>query len=385
MQGKIFPDKTLDFNVLHLAFNTFYLHYKAIVGIRASARFLHNVSLSNIIPETNAGGIKHLLVPESSLLSAYIWREMPELDIYTLMQDGCVYRKSSVINSGKAMRIMHDTLLLPGDYLRIHTNPRRYTNQLSAINWDDHIIYDDIDFVVLNKPAGIPTVPTVDNFYENVVVAVAKHMKIPRFFPPQRLDTDTSGLLILGKTTEFAAFFSHMIRKRLVKKTYRVLIGGVNISDEDLKVDESVVHYTGIAKENMRNFSAEEGPETRRCELKIIARSDTVEASYEDWMTNILDYQKSSASNKILDSLDAYFGMPGGPHSPLLSFTELEVELITGRTHQIRGQLQELGSRPGKSFHIAGDNRYIGPTTSAVHGNRNKSNPFLGLQVSFQM
>ena len=72
-----------------------------------------------------------------------------------------------IIKGKTAARLAHDTMVTPGDYIRVHTSPRRY--QISDIRWDNHIVYEDEDFVVVNKPSGLPSVPTTDNFHENVV------------------------------------------------------------------------------------------------------------------------------------------------------------------------------------------------------------------------
>ena len=63
-----------------------------------------------------------------------------------------------------------------------------------------------------------------------------------------------------------------------------------------------------------------------------------------------------------------------------LSFGEVEFELITGRTHQIRGQVACLG----EGTHIAGDNVYCGMTTSNCR-DKYSSSPFLALEVCIKI
>ena len=62
--------------------------------------------------------------------------------------------------------------------------------------------------------------------------------------------------------------------------------------------------------------------------------------------------------------------------SSLVSLREVVVELITGRTHQVRGQTKELGD----GYHIAGDNLYTGMTSSPKLHN-SYSSPFLALEA----
>lgn len=64
-------------------------------------------------------------------------------------------------------------------------------------------------------------------------------------------------------------------------------------------------------------------------------------------------------------------------NSSLVNLMEVEFNLLTGRTHQIRGQVSALG----EDYHIAGDNLYSGASTSDAATNYPGASPFLALQV----
>ena len=67
---------------------------------------------------------------------------------------------------------------------------------------------------------GISCNPTVGNFTENVSECVKRYLQLEEIYLPHRLDSDTSGLLILGKTYFYAQNF---IKKRY-KKKYKTLL-----------------------------------------------------------------------------------------------------------------------------------------------------------------
>lgn len=59
--------------------------------------------------------------------------------------------------------------LQPNTYVRLHVNPRRYPLALEVKDWGSRTIAYSDDWVVIDKPGGLPVAPTVDNAVENVV------------------------------------------------------------------------------------------------------------------------------------------------------------------------------------------------------------------------
>jgi 23S rRNA pseudouridine1911/1915/1917 synthase len=131
-----------------------------------------------------------------------------------------------------------------------------------------------------------------------------------------RIDRPTSGLVIYAKTSKALSRLSQMVKNREVKKTYWALVAKERISPED-----RLVHYL---KKNEKNNKA------------IIFPKPT-----EGAKEAILTY-------RLVKSLDNY----------LL----LEIDLETGRHHQIRAQLSKNGTP------IKGDLKYGSPRSNPDGG-----------------
>lgn len=130
-----------------------------------------------------------------------------------------------------------------GSYLRVHCDPRTFPIA-QATDWGDRVVDVTDDYVVIDKPAGVPTVPTIDNAVENALyqaglaVAVststsastaagnANHVPPPQ--PPlhavSRLDVCTSGLVIFARNKPAAAQLNQIFRERRVNKRYLALL-----------------------------------------------------------------------------------------------------------------------------------------------------------------
>ena len=117
-------------------------------------------------------------------------------------------------------RIQADLELSVGQYIRAHTEPKRYS--VKNIKWKDHIVFQNQNFLIMNKPWGLPVHPTVDNAVENVVMQMSKFLSHP-VHTTQRLDVVTRGLFLVAKTKEYQAQFNSALAKGVVQKEYWVL------------------------------------------------------------------------------------------------------------------------------------------------------------------
>lgn len=114
--------------------------------------------------------------------------------------------------------------------LRVEENPMLKTMQSSPQALE--IIYEDAWLVIVNKPAGMLSVPGKE---ESVSVYSLMRERYPEADGPMivhRLDMATSGLLILAKTKRVHQSLQAQFKSRLIKKRYIALLDGVIPQDE---------------------------------------------------------------------------------------------------------------------------------------------------------
>ena len=77
------------------------------------------------------------------------------------------------------------------------------------------MLREEEDYVVIDKPGGVPTVPTVDNLYENCLHMTGRAIEARGpLRVTHRLDQPTSGGLVLAKTKAFCSHFNQLLSER---------------------------------------------------------------------------------------------------------------------------------------------------------------------------
>lgn len=208
------------------------------------------------------------------------------------------------------VRRREDVELASDQIVRLHTRRKTYVAEIPILR--DRIIEENEDFLVLDKPAGLPTHPTLDNYIENACYLLSQEMGIP-LYVTHRLDVPTEGLLILAKSPAAQAGLNKLFSKRRVEKIYRVWTSSPVGTGE---------------KVNWMN------PESR-------VPKEMSDAPVENWWECKLIVQSCEKSG------DEYLST---------------VQLLTGKTHQIRAQFRSLGSP------ILGDQVYGGKERAAALG-----------------
>jgi len=208
---------------------------------------------------------------------------------HSMLKFGAVYLNRS--------RQLLPAELKAGDYIRAHTEPRRFPVQ--GLEWKNLILFENEDFVLIDKPSGIPTHATVSNLYENALEQMKLHLK-NNFYVTNRLDVATNGLLVLAKTKAFQTAFNNALRDSKVTKHYEAIV------ENHLEHLGHIVHYMKNDYTQPKILSDLEQEGYLRCELEI------------------LDTEKFFSEEKF----------------PL---TKVRIHLLTGRTHQIRSQLSRIG------------------------------------------
>jgi|GEM_PF-290983 len=224
----------------------------------------------------------HFRCERASLLSTFLQKNvgLSNLRIQTLFDFRALYLNGE--------RIFAEQELQVGDVLRVHFQPKRF-----LIPEKLKIIFEDDDFIGIDKPYGLPTHPTVDNYLENAWSILQKQMG-QKVYVTHRLDTGTEGVLVLAKSQSAQSEFNQYLRERTVHKIYRAA------TDAPVPLGRHE-HYIQT-----------EGPVPK----------PTFATPVEDSAVAILHVRESWQHQ------DGY---------------GCEVELETGRTHQIRAQLSFLG------------------------------------------
>lgn len=250
-------------------------------------------------------GVKHFYSLEFGLVADIITSALKIDDgtLNELFKLGCIY-----INNERLTDFQRLHSEIPnGQLIRVHTKPRRYRTDY---DWTSKIVYNHNDFIILNKPSGIPSHPSVDNIIENSLTQMEKELKIPLFIS-HRLDTTTEGLIVYGKNKNFVSDFNNELQNKNTTKKYVALIPSQN------NLPEKIIHYMEPTSRAPKNVSAIYNEKWYECEL-IVELQKKYNPPAEFISTTNSDYSES--------------------------FDLLKLNLITGRTHQIRAQLSALGA-----------------------------------------
>lgn len=90
-----------------------------------------------------------------------------------------------------------------GDTLTVHIQESEYSEHIPPVQLPLDIIYEDDDLLVVNKPAGMPIHPSLNNYKNSLANALMYYYKEqgkPFIFRcTNRLDRDTSGLTVIAK------------------------------------------------------------------------------------------------------------------------------------------------------------------------------------------
>ena len=134
------------------------------------------------------------------------------------------------------------------------------------------IVYEDEDLLVINKPAGMPIHPTQGNYDNTLANACAYYFQQKgepfTYRCINRLDRDTTGLLILARHAYSASLLSSMVAKREIHREYLALATGL-VPDSGV-IEAPIARVDGSTIEREVNFETGEFARThyRRLEYK---------------------------------------------------------------------------------------------------------------------
>lgn len=120
--------------------------------------------------------------------------------------------------------------LSKGDHLQVRICETKNSEKIPPTNLPLDIIYEDEDILVLNKPAGMPIHPSLNNYTNSMANALAYYFQSqgkPFIFRCcNRLDRDTSGLTIVSKHLVSGSILSDMTKYREVHREYLAIARG---------------------------------------------------------------------------------------------------------------------------------------------------------------
>lgn len=120
--------------------------------------------------------------------------------------------------------------LSTGDHLQVRICETQNSDKIPPTKLPLDIIYEDEDLLVLNKPAGMPIHPSLNNYTNSIANALAYYFQSqgkPFIFRCcNRLDRDTSGLTIVSKHLVSGSILSDMTKYREVHREYLAIARG---------------------------------------------------------------------------------------------------------------------------------------------------------------
>ena len=250
----------------------------------------------------------------SQRLDKFLMKFMPKLPsamLYKSLRKNCVRVNGKHVKDGAYK-------LSAGDKLSLYFKDEFFSDEAAAIKKSDiklDIIYEDENILLINKPAGIVAHTDDRNTQDTLIDGVKAYLYEKSEFDPSaehsfspalcnRLDRNTQGIIIAAKNAAALRAVNEKIRERQIQKLYLCVADGKFEKKSDVLTSYLTRHE------------------------KIVSVSDTIFDNSKLIRTGYTVLAENETASLV------------------------EVELMTGRTHQIRAQLSAIGHP------LSGDSKY---------------------------
>jgi len=189
-----------------------------------------------------------------------------------------------------------------GDFIEIELDPER-ESAMRPQELPIDIVFEDSDLIVINKPAGMLVHPTHREKSGTILNAVSFHLNIEngeKFVRPglvHRLDKETSGLLLIAKTTRAHRILAKQFRLKTVEKQYLAVVEGV-IQESAGTIDAPIGRYEEKKSWNIKSDG--KPSETRFLVLERLKDSTLVELEPITGRTNQLRIHCAAIGHPIV-------------------------------------------------------------------------------------
>lgn len=218
------------------------------------------------------------------------------------------------VSAGHIFRNDHPTIPLARLFKGDRLTYTHFQDSEPMVERRFHVLFEDSALLVINKPANLPCHPG-GRYFNNTLWALLKETgEFRSLHFINRLDRETSGIVIIAKTKEAARYCRQQFQHRLILKRYVVFVEG-RFPDQDIRAEGYIMPdpNSGVRK--------------KQCFCSIL-KDSFLQAKVKNCVT-------------IFQKVNNINGM-----SKLEAFPE------TGRCHQIRATLHSLG------FPVVGDKLY---------------------------